>query len=78
MYFIEREENDMIFNSEAYDKLFPRPEVKPAEVVESMVETFKPTEEEKNKTPDEVKPSVEDKKDEVNDDGTGGDDESVS
>lgn len=32
----------MRFNSEAYDKLFPREEPKP--VVESAVDTFKPSE----------------------------------
>ncbi len=38
----------MRFNSEAYDKLFPR-EADPAPAVETPVETFRPS---KNKVPD--------------------------
>lgn len=45
------------FNSEAYDKLFPRTQQK--EVVESAVETFKPSEAESEKVEEVVEKTVE-------------------
>ena len=40
------------FNSDAYDKVYPRP--KKEEVVESAVETFTPTTDEQKKEQEEV------------------------
>ena len=50
------------FNSEAYDKLFPR-HADPAPVPETPVETFRPSQQEKHETPvpeDPVEDEVED------------------
>lgn len=67
----------MRFNSEAYDKLFPR-EADPAPKVETPVETFRPSQ---NKVPDtpvpddpepapEPAPYVPEEKEVVDDDGS--------
>ncbi len=55
----------MRFNSEAYDKLFPR-EADPAPVVETPVETFRPSQ---NEVPDKPVPDdLVPEETEVNDD----------
>lgn len=63
----------MRFNSEAYDKLFPR-EADPVPVVETPVETFRPSQ---NKVPDtpvpddpDPAPSVPEETEVINDDGS--------
>lgn len=45
LIIFHRKGNKMRFNYEAYEKVFPKEEPKP--VIESAVETFKPTENEK-------------------------------
>ena len=56
------------FNSNAYDKVYPRP--KKEEVVESAVETFTPTTDEQKKEQEEVE-EVSQEVEEVSEDDVG-------